>query len=484
MREHIKINLLQTESDRTARRSTILVAGVFAVCVGALSMLGAQASYRAATHGVSVLQAVSTSFPFAELRRLIQRDWKDTPDLLSTPDGRFNLLFLGIGGEGHDGPQLTDTIIFTSFDAVAHKLGLVSIPRDLAYPLGAGRYERINSVNAYAEQQYPGEGAKRTAEAISQLLKTRIDRVVRLDFTGFRDLIDAIDGLDVNIENSFIDPTFPTEDDGARPYQWTSLTFTQGLEHMDGRRALNYARSRHGNHGEGTDFARSKRQRIVVEAIRNKLLSRSTLTNPRKVSELWTILSQHMQTDLTAWDALTLLPLVTRYADLKLIHHVLTDEPTGELIAGNLNGAFVLYPKNSDWSRLRSIVANPFDEPVKELTLAQRAQTGIVLEIKNGTSRTGFGAQVAAKLTSAGYTVYATGNARQHSNERTVIYDLTNGTKPTELAHLKKLLDANVSASLPAKAVILQDGTRTQLATTSVQFLIILGDSSLSLTSG
>lgn len=444
--------------------------------------MGANASYRAATRGVSVLEGVQMIFPFAELRRLAWPGADDTRNILATPDGRFNFLFLGIGGDGHDGPQLTDTIIFASFDPTARKLGLLSIPRDLAYPLGGGRYEKINSINAYAEQQHPGEGAMRAAEAMSALLSARIDRVVRLDFKGFRDLVDAMGGVDVTVENSFTDTLFPTEDDGKNPYQWTTVRFTKGREYMNGHRALTYARSRHGTNGEGTDFARSHRQRIVIHAIREKLLSHSTLTSPRKISELWTILSNHVQTNVTAWDALKLMPLVARYKDLAITHHVLTDDPRGELVQGNLAGAFVLYPKNFDWSRIRSIAANPFDAPQieGEKSPTQIEQDRVVVEIKNGTLHEGFGARVATKLISAGYMVSATRNAKQRSQERTVIYDMTGGTRPKELALLKKLLDANVSAAPPSNLILLQDGTQESVGT-STHFLVILGDSSLSL---
>jgi LCP family protein required for cell wall assembly len=223
----MKINLLDTKEDSRARRTTVIVAAVFAFIVGSLSAIGAGASYRAATYGTNVLQEVSGVFPFAQLQHL---GWGESPqttlqDPLATPDNRLNILLLGIGGEGHEGSLLTDTIIFASIDRTDNRVGLVSIPRDLAYPLDGGRFQKINAVNANLESAYPGEGTRRTSEAFAQLFTTRIDRYMRIDFKGFESLIDVLGGIDVTVEKSFTDSSFPTEDDGPTPYQWKTVSF-------------------------------------------------------------------------------------------------------------------------------------------------------------------------------------------------------------------------------------------------------------------
>lgn len=480
-KDSLKINFLASDAERKARRSTVIVAGIFTLFVGILSAVGAGASYQAASRGVSVFSDVGSLFSFAELKRLVWNDGNSGSgqDPFATSDGNINILFLGIGGEGHDGSQLTDTIILASFNREQGKLGLVSVPRDLAYPLGGGRYEKINSVNAYEELDHPGEGAARTKDAFAKLFDTRIDRVVKVDFKGFESFIDALDGIDVTVEKTFTDHQFPTEDNGPNPYKWTSVSFTKGVEHMDGRRALTYARSRHAAGGEGSDFARSRRQHLVIKAIRERLLSLGTLSNPKTISDLWTAVSSHVQTDFTAWDVLKLVPSVTKFSDIAMTNQVLTDDVSGELVAGNVDGAFMLFPRKSDWSEIRTIVRNPFESKQKA-TEEQKAK-GIAVEIRNGTNRTGFAAQVSALLESSGYLITGTGNAQHRTYERTVIYDLTNGTKLDELAKLKKMFDANVAATDGSKQIVLTDGSRENLSTSSAQFLVILGNSSLSL---
>lgn len=473
MRDRIQVDFIGQDQEKAARKTTVLIAAVFTLTVGLLAALGAGASYRAATHGTSVIAEFGNFFSFGQVNALHSPNGETTDpnDPLATPDGRLNILLLGIGGDGHEGSQLTDTIMIASLDRESKKIGLISIPRDLAFPLGDGRYEKINAVNAYAEKEHPGEGAKRTAEDFSRQFNIRIDRTVKIDFKGFAKFIDALGGIDVTVENSFTDRSYPTDDDGPDPYKWQTVTFTKGAEHMDGKRALMFARSRHGNNGEGSDFARSRRQQLVLEAVRKNLLSVGTLSSPKKVSEIWASISNHVQTDLGAWDVLKFLPLATHFSKSNVVMNVLTDAPNGQLYPQNVNGAFMLFPKKADWSEIRNIVANPFDGTSKDGNFeAARTEQPITVEIRNGTTKIGFAAQVSNKLTSAGYEIAATGNAIQRNYEKSVIVDYTDGAFPEGLAKLKKLLDANVSLGSAEKNV-----------GSSTQFLIILGRSSANL---
>ncbi len=467
-----------TDAERNARRGTALVTGVFTLIVGLLATLGAGASYRAATRGVSVWSDVGGIFSLTDLRKLVWSKDGSAGDILNTPDGRLNILILGIGGESHEGPELTDTILLASYDRTRAQLGLISIPRDLAYPLGDGRFEKINSVNAYAELASPGQGARETAARFSKLFETRIDRVVKIDFKGFTQFVNALGGIDVDVEKTFTDFQFPTADVGPNPNLWTRVTFTKGIEHMDGARALTYARSRHASGGEGSDFARSRRQQRIVKAVRERLLSVGTLANPKRISDLWSAISSRVQTNFTTWELVKILPDAQAFTRIAIMSQVLTDDPDGELIAETGEGGFLLFPKKSDWSDIRTIIANPF-ESKKQLVAEQRAK-GVTLEVKNGTRQTGYASHIAETLIRNGYDVLATGNARLRTYERTVIYDLTNGTKLDELVKLKKMLNANVASVPPSKAILLPDGSSENLHATSAQFLVILGNSSVS----
>lgn len=479
----MKINLLNPDAERKARQTTLVVAALFTLIVGGLATLGAGASYKAATNGTNVLMEMGRYLSLNEITKLAWGQNQGSEfDPFATPDGRINILLLGIGGGSHDGSQLTDTIILASLDRQNNRIGLLSIPRDMAFPLGNGRFQKINAVNAYAEKEHPGQGATYTAQEFHKLLDVRIDRVMRVDFAGFEKFIDALGGVDVTVENSFTDSSFPTDDNGPNPFKWTSVTFKKGPEHMDGKRALTFVRSRHGSNGEGSDFARSRRQQLVLDAVRNKLFSLGTLGNPQKVTELWSAISSNVQTDMTAWDALKLMPVAMNFKDTAIKTNVLTDAADGELIDANVEGAFMLFPRKPDWSEIRALAADPFTSK-EEIAKQERPAEPVHVEIKNGTLRTGYASQVSSKLETLGYNVEATGNASRRGYEKTVIYDLTGGSKPDELARLKKLLDANVASSPPlsGKTVKIDNTGSENLYTTATNFLIILGDSSLGL---
>lgn len=473
--------------ERSISRQTIVLGAVFTLIVGLLSAMGAAASYRASSNGTSVIQELHRLPLISAFEQATGLQSGGATPGINTPvnKDRMNILVLGIGGEGHDGSQLTDTIMLASVDLKNKRVGLLSIPRDLAYPLGGGKFEKINAVNVYFERDYPGEGATKTAEAFSTLLGQPIDHVVRIDFSGFASFINALDGIDVNVERAFTDYQYPTEDE-----KWMTVSFKKGMQHMNGATALIYARSRHGNNGEGSDFARSRRQQLVLMAVRTKLLSLGTLTDPRALANLYTSITNHLQTDLTPWNALELAPLLKDFSSDRVTLHVLTDGPGKELTAATVNGAFMLFPRNPDWSVIREIAANPFttstDPTATVASSATTKNTPVAapprIEVRNGTTRTGFAAQVAAKLERDGYEVKAFGNAVRRSYDETVIFDYTNGKKPAELAKLKKTLQATVSLNLPDQ-IRPTDGLAQEKPSSGsdIDFFVILGEASYAL---
>ncbi len=476
-------DLLQAAEGQFKRQTTIVTV-VFMLLVASASAYGARWSYLS-NHQDATQQARANSLPvFQDLRRLLFGTQIPPSDQPPQRENQMNVLILGIGGPGHEGSNLTDSILLASVDLQEKKVGLVSLPRDLAYPLGGGRFEKINSVHAYAEQDAPGEGAVRTAQAFSQLLETRIDHVVRIDFQGFTKLIDAIGGITVTVENGFTDPSYPSNNP---PNSWKTVSFKKGVQEMDGERALMFARSRHGNNGEGSDFARSRRQQLVMIAVRDKLLSLGTLTDPNKLADIYRAIANHVQTSFSVWDLLKFAPMAKEFSRQNMTLNVLDDRPNGVLTSATVNGAYMLFPKQPDWSEVRHIVQNPFSTEVTRKEAVQ-PQESIRLEIKNGTFRTNFAAQAAAKLEKNGYEITNLGNAAKRGFEQTAIYDLTGGTKPAELARLQKLLQANVVSIGPNQLKQEQNGTArlfpldaetTERAySQTTDFLLILGEAS------
>lgn len=480
MTKRLRVDFLDVDQDRAARRTTATIAVVFTLLVAGLSALGAGASYRSASRGTGVLFELGNLPVISDLRKLVLGDAASAQNPSATEDGHVNLMIFGVGGAGHDGPQLSDTLMYASIDTKTNRVGIVSIPRDMAYPLDNGRFEKINAVNAYAEQDHPGEGAMIAAKDIGKLLGVRVDHAIKIDFSGFEKFINALGGVDINVDHAFTDTQYPTTDD-----LWQTVTFAKGPQHMTGERALIFVRSRHGSNGEGSDFARSARQQLVITAIRERLLSLGVLANPSKIAELWSVVSSHVETDLSVWDLAKLAPLASQITHDNIITTVLAET---ELVPANVEGAYMLFPRIPDWSQIRDIASNPF-MTAEERTAKNRPTDEVRLDVRNGTTRTGYAGMVADLLKKQGYLIAGTSNAARRGYETSVIFDLTNGKKPTELARLKNMLNANVSATLPSwltgstttRVVYTEGLTSEPVTSTSTDFLIILGDSSLAL---
>lgn len=238
-------------------------------------------------------------------------------ELKKTETQKINLLLLGIGGGTHDGPLLTDTMIFASIDPQTKKVTLISIPRDFWI---ANQKTKINTIYAYAEEKEKGSGLKKTEKVVGDIIGQPIDYGFRIDFNGFIKAVDMVGGIDVNVDRTFDDYEYPVpskenDDCGfkdeefekrataeaqleAFPCRYQHLHFEQGLTHMDGETALTFVRSRHALGPEGTDFSRSKRQEKIINAFKDKVFAVETILNPVKIINLLAIFSDSIDTDI------------------------------------------------------------------------------------------------------------------------------------------------------------------------------------------
>ena len=231
----------------------------------------------------------------------------------------FNIALLGIGGAKHDGPDLSDTIILANVNLKQNQIHMFSIPRDLWITSASGK---INSV--YANAQKNNEGIPKAEDVIQEVTGQKVDYVVVLDFKGFTTLVDYLGGIDVNVADTLDDYDYPIEgkeDDNcgksdldvqeftatgpAELDDWkffscryTHLHVSKGYQHLDGTTALEFVRSRHGVGSEGSDFARSRRQQLVISAIKEKAFSLGVILNPIKVIGIYNILKDNINTNI------------------------------------------------------------------------------------------------------------------------------------------------------------------------------------------
>src|SRR5260221_7856199 len=309
---------------------------------------------------------------------------------LKSTNGRTSILLLGTGGANHDGPNLTDTMIYATIDTTKNTVTLISIPRDLWMPDLA---QKINFAYAKGEASGQHKGLLLAKAEVAHVLGQPVDYGFRIDFSGFVKAIDLVGGLDIQVQNTLDDYQYPidgkesdpcghtdeeiqafaasasaTADMTFFPCRFKHLHFDAGMQHMDGQTALEFVRSRHGVGSEGSDFARSRRQQLVIEAFRGKVFSAQTIFNPGKIIGLYTILQQSIDTDVMQEEFTLFLDLAQKVQHAKITSYVLDygDDATGRAgllinppIDAAYNFASVLIPRIGDgnYSEIQTFVA-------------------------------------------------------------------------------------------------------------------------------
>lgn len=283
---------------------------------------------------------------------------KDPKDILDSTDNLTNLLLLGIRGEGADSPDLTDTLIVISYNHSTKSTTLLTIPRDLYI---TSLKTKINSVYHYG-------GATLVRGAIQEALGVPIHYTAIINFKGFVETIDVLGGVTIDVENSFTDAQYPLPGkETVLPEQnrYETISFTKGSQIMDGEKALKYVRSRHAVGEEGTDFARSRRQELLVSALKQKVLSPDLLFNETKLDSLLDVFRTNFITDidLNLFPSLGKIGLTLTDTSLKTIS-LSTEKDDGSLAileTGNpkfYGNQWVLIAKDNNWEALRQYVTN------------------------------------------------------------------------------------------------------------------------------
>ena len=289
---------------------------------------------------------------------------KPKAQLASTND-ITNILLLGIRGEGQDSPDLSDTIIILSYHYDSKTPYLVSIPRDLWIP---SLKSKINAAYHYGEEASPGGGISMAQAAILESTGLPINYTAVVNFSIFKEVIDLVGGVDIDVQPGFTDSEFPIpgkENVLPESSRYETVTFSTGQQHFDGETALKYVRSRHATGDEGTDFARSRRQQQIISALKPKLLSTSFLLDQAKVNAFMQIINKNLKTNLSPdlYPALARLALDAKDNPIKNI--TFSNQPDAGGVAilmnppiKNYDGQWVLIPKDNNYAALKQYIAN------------------------------------------------------------------------------------------------------------------------------
>lgn len=313
---------------------------------------------------------------------------------LKNTDGRTNVLMLGIGGAGHEGPSLTDTIMVASIEKDGKDVALISIPRDMWSPTVSAK---INSAYAFGLEK--GDGIDLAKKSVEEAIGLPIHYVGRVDFRGFTRAVDLVEGLDLEVETAFVDTRYPIpgkeddlcgltieteEKDGQKrevvkdatgsatplseitdlnnPFtcRFETISFKKGPTHMDGITALKFVRSRHGSNNEGSDFARSARQQKVLIAFREKVLSTETLTSPKTIIDLSKSFGESIDTNIGGEEVPFFVKLF-KDVQSQSVRRIVLDSGRDESVLAvgdpaSHGGQYVLIPKSGNYEDLENYI--------------------------------------------------------------------------------------------------------------------------------
>ena len=377
----------------------------------------------------------------------------DPSKLRGEGDGRVNILLLGRGGEGHEAPDLTDTIIIASIDPVAKEAALVSIPRDLYVEVKSLTASmKVNAVFSTGKTNHqtnnPNDSLEKSEESGFSLMEDTLEDNLGLpihyhamiDFSGFEQAVDTVGGVTVDAPDA-VTETLRIK---GRDY---FLNVQPGVQEMDGFKALAYARSRYTS--PRGDFDRAERQRLIITALKDKILNPSTFGNPQKITSLVSNFGNHITTNFSIQDMQRLYELSQEIPSDKIASVGLSDPPNVLVETGSLgDGVSYVLPVAGvgDFSDIQYFLRNE----LKDSYLKDENASIMVL---NGTLSNGLATTKAEELKSFGYTVSQIGNAPTKNYNKTVVVDLKNGENRYTQSYLERRFGVTAVGSVPESTI-------------------------------
>lgn len=404
------------------------------IVLGIIFVIGA---VRVVANADSINPNQSTATLFSKIKKLVLSD--DKPEHAKEND-RINVLLVGIGGAGHDGAYLTDTIMVASIKQSTQEVSLFSIPRDLLVPVPGYNWRKINSVYALGIMSDSDTALEKIGNVVGEVLNIPVHYHARIDFEGFEKAIDAVGGITVDIDRSFYDEKYPIDDGSG---EITTVAFEKGEKKMNGKTALTFARSRHGTNGEGSDFARAARQQKILMAFKSELFSFSTLLSSKRISKLLTVIDDHFETDLSLSEMMHLASSLKNLETQEISTYVFDTSPSGFLVNSKTqDGAFVLIPPNYSFAEMQAFVKTTF-------TVAERKKEGARVIVQNSTTIEGLALVTKKALERNQFNVIRTENSPLRDLESTIIYDLTAGKKQKSISDIQNQLHAKIAPIIP-----------------------------------
>ena len=300
--------------------------------------------------GIGGLLVYKTGFTFSQMQteKLEKLPLIDDLTTMNTPQpetDRLNILALGLRGEEDpNGGLLTDSIMVITLKKSTGQVALISIPRDLYITMPGQKYkEKINFAYALGFEQKGAAGGMFLSKiAVSRVTGLFIDHVVTINHAAFKEVVDALGGVDVTLDKPFQEKTQFAKD--------ILIDLPVGQNHLDGNTALYFVRSRFST----SDFDRAQRQQAVLLAVKEKALSLGVLSNPVTIFQTMGSLGKNVRTDLSFSEIKNLIGLASDINIKEVRHRVFDTTPEGLLYSTKSDiGAYILLPVEEDFSKIQ-----------------------------------------------------------------------------------------------------------------------------------
>ncbi len=293
------------------------------------------------------------------------------------PEEAINILLLG-SDQFNTGGWRTDVMIVVSINPEGPSAAMLSIPRDLYVWIPDWRMGKINTADSHGEAVgYPGGGPGLLKQTLLYNLGIPIHYYARVDFEGFKRIVDTMGGLAVPVSCEMTEWRIKSPElDPEEEENWELYTLDQRVHQMDGDLALWYARSRL----RSSDFDRSRRQQQILRAMISKALSANIIP---QIPQLWDDFSNTVETDMGLGEILQLAAVAPKLDFNRIKSQFISGDAVLSWTTPETH-AWVLLPQ---FEKIAELIADVFEPPA----LNRAFQDPAVVEVWNGTLRAGLG---------------------------------------------------------------------------------------------
>ncbi len=374
-----KGTLQQGKKKRFSRKIILGIVSFFVLFIGIFSLWAGPTLFKVAPNA-NVFTSILRSIPGV------------SDSLNETDSGTTNIVLLGMRGEEVvGGGLLADTIMVASLSQENKQvLSLISIPRDLYVTVPeSSQKAKINAVHALGESQKKGLGLEYMKTILSDVLGQEIHYAVSIDFAGFEQLIDALGGVTITLNEPFIEPLQFHEERVCDPNVFTvpSGNFEEkisgttgkvkaryplcynaneecggvfelpaGQNNLNGEKTLCYVRSR----VTSSDFDRARRQQEVLKQLKEKALSLGLLIDFEKTNGILNALGNNVHTDLQLWEMKRFFELAQAFQSPEIRQKVLENSSEGLLYVPEETGGagYILLPRGDSYAGIHEVFSS------------------------------------------------------------------------------------------------------------------------------